>query len=206
MNDTIKETMQRTYRYLYDDGLMEIAAGLLLLASALLFLIWHYLQAQPWLSALFAAGLLVVVLGGALYLRSAVAGVKERVTYPRTGYVAYREETDPAGARWLLLLATGGTAIVLLFLPATFSQMIVAEGIVTAVMLALLGRRLALTRFYLLALLALLLSGIIAGWQRSDLLGSALFLGLTGLLLAVSGLLALRRYLQQHPRPDEAYA
>ena len=206
MNDTIKETMQRTYRYLYDDGLMEIAAGLLLLASALLFLIWHYLQAQPWLSALFATGLLVVVLGGALYLRSAVAGVKERVTYPRTGYVAYREETDPAGARWLLLLATGGTAIVLLFLPATFSQMIVAEGIVTAVMLALLGRRLALTRFYLLALLALLLSGIIAGWQRSDLLGSALFLGLTGLLLAVSGLLALRRYLQQHPRPDEAYA
>ena len=206
MNDTIKETMQRTYRYLYDDGLMEIAAGLLLLASALLFLIWHYLQAQPWLSALFAAGLLVVVLGGALYLRSAVAGVKERVTYPRTGYVAYREETDPAGARWLLLLATGGTAIVLLFLPATFSQMVVAEGIVTAVMLALLGRRLALTRFYLLALLALLLSGIIAGWQRSDLLGSALFLGLTGLLLAASGLLALRRYLQQHPRPDEAYA
>ena len=206
MNDTIKETMQRTYRYLYDDGLMEIAAGLLLLASALLFLIWHYLQAQPWLSALFAAGLLVVVLGGALYLRSAVAGVKERVTYPRTGYVAYREETDPAGARWLLLLATVDTSIVLLFLPATFSQMIVAEGIVTAVMLALLGRRLALTRFYLLALLALLLSGIIAGWQRSDLLGSALFLGLTGLLLAVSGLLALRRYLQQHPRPDEAYA
>lgn len=206
MNDTIKETMQRTYRYLYDDGLMEIAAGLLLLASALLFLIWHYLQAQPWLSALFAAGLLVVVLGGALYLRSAVAGVKERVTYPRTGYVAYREETDPAGARWLLLLATGGTAIVLLFLPATFSQMIVAEGIVTAVMLALLGRRLALTRFYLLALLALLLGGVIAGLQSSDLLGSALFLGLTGLLLATSGLLALRRYLQQHPRPDEAYA
>ena len=206
MNDTIKETMQRTYRYLYDDGLMEIAAGLLLLASALLFLIWHYLQAQPWLSALFAAGLLVVVLGGALYLRSAVAGVKERVTYPRTGYVAYREETDPAGARWLLLLATGGTAIVLLFLPATFSQMVVAEGIVTAVMLALLGRRLALTRFYLLALLALLLGGVIAGLQSSDLLGSALFLGLTGLLLATSGLLALRRYLQQHPRPDEAYA
>lgn len=128
MNDKIKETMQRTYRYLYDDGLLEIAAGLLLLASALL------------------------------------------------------------------------------FLPPTFSQMIVAEGIVAAVMLALLGRRLALTRFYLLALLALLLSGVIAGLQSSDLLGSALFLGLTGLLLTTSGLLVLRRYLQQHPQPAEEYA
>lgn len=86
MTDPIQIDLNRPQRYWYVDGLAEMAGG------AVIFLIGLVYTVSGWLPQGLARGLLVgpgqiiVILGAGWLARWAVPRLKERLTYPRTGW------------------------------------------------------------------------------------------------------------------------
>lgn len=199
METQLDKVMQRTQRYFYEDGLVEITVGVLFLAIG-------------GLTLAFAAGLpapLVVIIslvtplalfGAARLLRKIVGRAKEEITYPRTGYVSYRQDRSSRD-RWIVVAFALGLAVLILFLPESFSQMPVVEGALLLIIFAVLAYRLSLRRFYLIGFLGLLVGAGSAYLLGDDTLGTAATFAGTGVAVLASGVLVLIRYLQRNPKP-----
>ena len=110
MNSEVDQIIRRTYGYYFEDGLVELGLGILFIASGLLFLTWSTLQAASLQGAVLALVSILIVVGGVYGLRWAIGRIKERVSYPRSGYASYREG-EPSIARWLRLVAYLSSAL-----------------------------------------------------------------------------------------------
>jgi len=200
MNDDVEKIVKRTYRYHYEDGLVEIGLGILFTASGLLFFTWQALQDGGWLGAALALSSALLVIGGVYGMRWAVGQMKEKVTYPRTGYAAYREG-EPSVARWLILAVVMGVIIAGIFLPEALERLALMEGALLGAILVYIGYRVDLARFYLLGVLVLLVGLAATVLFADDLMGSAVTFGGSGLFLLLSGLATFAAYLWRHPGP-----
>ena len=198
MKDDVEKIVKRTYRYHYEDGLVEIGLGILLTASGLLFFTWQALQEGGLLGGALAVAAALLVIGGVYAIRWAVRRLKEQVTYPRTGYAAYREG-EPSVARWVILVVVMGVVLAGLVLPEALERMALMEGALLGAVVAYIGYRVGVTRFYLLGVLILLVGVAATVLFSDDLLGSAVTFGGSGLLLLLSGLAVLASYLRRHP-------
>jgi hypothetical protein len=183
----------RMHQYVDIDGTREMMLG----TSNLL--IGSFLLASRFLNT----DVLVRVLPVAIFLGFlGLLWFKQRVTYPRSGYVAPRRLSG-----YLVVLFAVSLAL-------SFSNRLLPEdaylasagypllfGAFLAVTLLLTGQ--GLRRFYLYAGAALALG---VGTTRMGLetdLGMALTASVTGLLLLVSGGRVLRTYLTTYPAPEE---
>jgi len=92
MKDELKndEMVRRTYRYFYDDGLAETVTGLLFILVALVLFGWGSLGEAPWVTPVVLASSGLLLVASPILMTRAIRAVKARVTFPRTGYVAYR--------------------------------------------------------------------------------------------------------------------
>jgi hypothetical protein len=204
MKNDIDKVVQRTYRYGYEDGLWEIATGcMIVVCGLLLFGVDSIPPGLPLASVLAAVGFTILVpIFGWLAVGRAVKAVKERVTYPRTGYVSYRR---PEGDRRRWLIGVGGGAGLLGVLfgvlsvvhAAALVVMSIVEGLIIGASLLYLGHRLGLARFYVLAFLSVLIGVVTALSGLDGLIVLAAYFGLMGLVLTASGLFTLRAYLSQ---------
>ncbi len=194
MKTSIDRATRRPWRYWYEDGLVEMALGLILLAIALLFLA-EFTLGRAGLGAL---GLPLVVIGGGWLAGRAVKAAKEHLTYPRTGYVAYRHERRRDRlVRGLAMGAVTGALVgaVIARLPS-LAWVPAMQGLLTSVAFFLLGRKVDLTRFYALGGVSTLL-GLAASWAGlSDMRGSVVFYGGMGAAVIASGLVGLWGYLR----------
>lgn len=204
MTDSIDELLRRTRRYYYDDGLVEIAVALLFLVAGFGLLIFAAIQESTLAGALLMLGLLALAIAGGLFIKRAVEALKQRVTYPRSGYVSYREGEEDRN-RWPVLLAAlilfiGG----LFFLPQELARTSTAIGFLTGAVLFYLGYRLSLRRFYPLGVLSLV-AGVSTSYLFADeALGAGLALAIIGAGLFLSGGLVFFAYLRDHPLADES--
>lgn len=198
MKSEIDTVIQRTQRYWYVDGLGEIAVGLLLLFFGLSFALFDLVQNET-LSMALAVGqpfvfLLLWWLGG-----KAVRYFKERLTYPRTGYVALPRKKKPLSRLILaaLIAAVVGGLVGLLQAVSSNSQLVmpVAVALLLAFSVALIARRFGLLRFYLLAGYTLLLGLSAALLPLSETQQNVFIFAMFGLGWAVSGAVTLARYL-----------
>lgn len=201
MNDTYEEIVRRTYRYYYEDGLVEIGIGLLFTVVGLLLFTWKAVENGSWVGGLLAVGLMLLVIGGVYGVRWGVQQVKERITYPRTGYASYREGV-PSRGRWVVVIAALLLAIASSFLPMVLQTMALMEGVLLAVILGYLGYRVNLTRFYVAAAVALLIGLVATLLFPDDVTGSAITFSGTGIVLLVGGMMAFINYLRHHPTAD----
>jgi hypothetical protein len=196
-NDPLNHARQTTRRYWYVDGLVELTGGTILLLEAIFFVSVYLFHGNA--SNAFAFGPLIA-LGVAVLARKVVTALKERVTYPRTGYVAYRQ------SNWLIKLVPGllilalglGAALIVILLSrqvnASWIPVIAASPI--ALVVIYLGMRFGLLRMYLLAAFTFLI-GVLTVWLNlPDLLSSAFFIGLVGLAWMISGGFTLQIYLR----------
>ncbi|MFN2250957.1 MAG: hypothetical protein ACK2UL_03490 [Anaerolineae bacterium] len=199
----IEATTASVKRYWYEDGLAEIGAGVIFLAVAALF---AFESAQPEgspLSAISAIGLPIVVIGGIVVVGRAVTAAKRRLTYPRTGYVAYRKQ--PRRARTAAVLVATVVAVVLVaFIALSDTDLAAAalrwlpalDGLAIAAMYLYLGYALGIGRFVALAVVSLA-AGLFASYVTDDTsLGTAICFGLSGTALIVSGGLTLAKYMR----------
>jgi hypothetical protein len=205
----IDKIMKRTARYACEDGIGEMFYGAVFMLLGLLFFLEATLNPPiPWFSVI---GFLVLVYGGFLLGRWLVPALKRRLTYPRTGFVAYRQLS--AGRRWMVMgiaalvavfvtgifavaARVGGTLAVLEWIP-------LCNGLVVGAFLLYLGFELGLRRFMLLSGFSGLagVAAFLAGMGAT--LGTAAYFAAMGLALSVCGALALRAYLRGAPRAEE---
>lgn len=207
-SDLLKQNLVRPQRYWYVDGLSEIAGG------TVIFLI----GAVNTVAALLAGGTIptllvdlvqpVLIISAALITRPIVRNLKERITYPRTGYVEYSGHGH--SIRWqrfflTFFIAFSVSALIGLLgksIPEQFWPAITAA--ILALALAYLGARLGLTRFYIVAGLTFLMGGTVSALNLPDSWPSALLFGLEGFFWIVSGTLVLMHYLKTtHPLGEE---
>lgn len=195
----VEEARKRAYRYWYEDGLGEIATGALFIVIGLWLGLQGVVPAGSTAALLSEFAFPVVVIGGVLAARYLVNIAKERITYPRTGYVRY---SRPGPRRRLLSgLIGGGMGAIIGFLtarsPVSLSWINLLQGFIVGAVFLYIGNRLDLTRFYVLSALSVLLGTAITLSGMPYLMGSIVYFGGLGILLLVSGGLALRHYLCQ---------
>jgi hypothetical protein len=199
MLDDVDTTIQRTRRYWYEDGLTEIAAGAIFLAISLLFAIEASAPKGSKLAGISALGLPIIVLVGYWIAGRVVRALKARITYPRTGYVAYRQA--PARRKWLAavlgaLIAVGLVAIVVVSGPVSRQWIPMMDGLACAAFLAYLAYSFDLDRFWLLAVAAIALGFGASRMTSNEIAGSAIFFGTMAIALVLSGAVTLYRYLR----------
>lgn len=192
------EIERRARAGLAQDGIPEIILGVALLVGAgylaLQFFDEVRLYGMPWMMVL-AASLIM-------------ARVRRKVTYPRIGYVKFRPSPLKLVVVGLLaLVLLGGIAGFLIFrrtgsrLPSGFWQgLVFGIGLVGAGMGAWAGWRLGIRRYYLYAALGLL--GVVVPWALG--LGvqvrALVMMGAPALAMIPGGVIALVRFLREHPK------
>ena len=208
MKNDIDKVIQRTHRYWYEDGLAEIATGCMFVLCGLFLFMMYSVPPGSLLAPILAIGFVILVAFGGLLISRAVKAVKNRVTYPRTGYVSYRRPESNRRRR----IIVGGLGIALSMLCIALSKvhalawlvsMPMVEGLIVGGILLYLGYRLGLTRFYVLAFLSALIGVVVSLNGFDDALGSAAYFGEMGLVQTASGLFTLRAYLSQSQPPVE---
>jgi MFS family permease len=222
MQPNFDHIMRRTQRYWYDDGIAEIAAGILLVVGGILlylaymaFLHWYpVLRESPWTLALAIGVIVLAQLLAFVPIKRWIEAIKQRITYPRTGYVAYRQPAKKPITVSRVLMAfiwavIGGGVLGFVFgrligagFPEEFLSLPASMGLSAAVLLGLLAQRMDLTRFWWLAGFALLLILPVA-WLDTAFLGGMAYLVAVGLMLIGSGGWTLRQYLHQNPTPAD---
>lgn len=207
VKNDIDKVIQRTHRYWYEDGIAEIATGCMFMLCGLFLLMIRFLKPGSPLACIMAVGLTSLVAFGGLAFSKAVKAVKNRVTYPRTGYVSYRRPENNR-SRWIMIslgIGIGVLGIVLSIAdaPTWLMSMALAQGLIMGTFLLYIGHRLGLARFYVLAFLSALIGVVVALGGFDDALGSAAYFGEMGLVLTASGLFTLRAYLSQTQLPVE---
>ena len=90
MTNDLKRSQLRAIQYFYADGSCEFAFGLFCLLLGVYFFVESHVRG--WLSLVLDASLVLVVLGGAWLTNRLVRQLKENITWPRTGYVAYTRQ------------------------------------------------------------------------------------------------------------------
>jgi hypothetical protein len=217
MNNKIQETQNRLIRYDYVDGTPDLAFGGLCLVMTIIYAI---LAAFPGLSnSTFSAIIFwVVFCGGSFLIGWLPQRLKERVTYPRTGYVAYRRQGRPlkTWARWTIRIGMPLLTVILLALiflnrskfPAQSQDSALTlnpglMGLLFSIIWAMIGWKIALPRYYFIAAITILISIVFLLSGPGGNLGLALLSGAMCLLLFASGGITLWRYLRQNPVPRE---
>lgn len=206
MNNPVDEIQRRTVRYRYIDGLDELAFGAICLVMGLYFFAQATLPHKSTLYKVLDVGFVLVLLTTGLITFRIVKAFKERLTYPRTGFVAYREERG--SRRWVgaLVAMVMGGALAALFAgaPKSFAWMPSSTGFIIAAAMLAIGFKLGLTRFYLLAGASLAAGLLLSASGVKDVIGLAYYYMLFALALMVSGGLTLWQYLRTYPSSEAA--
>lgn len=208
MKDDLQEWTQRTQRYWYVDGLSEIGAGAVIFFFGLFSALVGLLPDGSYKGALLGVGQPALVIGLAVLARWIVARLKERITYPRTGFIAYRrvEPRKRIGGILLAVVISAGIGLVvfvsrnwlnLRWLPAI-------TGGFAALLTLMIALRIHLLRFYILAGYTLAVGALTGLLRLAEPYDTALFFGGVGLGWLISGAVTLIGYLRRTNPPDLA--
>ena len=217
MNNKIQETQKRLFRYDYVDGTPDLAFGGLCLVMAICFFIF---AAFPGLSSsTFSVIIVWVVLGGGGLLISWLSQrLKEQVTYPRTGYVAYRRQGRPIKRSTQLLIRIGLPLLTVILLALLFlnrqkfsaqsqdQAMILNPGLMGFLfsgIFAVIAWKIPLRRYYLVAVAIFLISAVFLVSGAGGNLGMAWLSGIISLILFLSGGVTLWKYLHSTRSPQD---
>ena len=138
MNESINELQKQTYRYYYEDGLVELAVGILFAVIGL----------NTWLISVVPAGttlaiaawilLPILTVGGVFGVQRYVKNFKESLVYPRTGYINY--DANPNPYRWVVVGTALLLAVVIFVAPYSFlNRESVAGGTILFIILVSIG-------------------------------------------------------------------
>lgn len=206
---TIDEITKRTQRYFYEDGIWEIGFGLVNFLLAAFFLIASSIDWVGPLALVIALLQMGVVVGSYLLINRVVRYLKERITYPRTGYVSYRKPAARArlkriGITALISCSLAALVSIIATIRMMENAMPLVIGIMMAAALVYLGVRLNFLRLYFIAGFVLVLGYLLSLVSLPSMKSTSVFFGGLGLLLIVSGGLTLLDYMRRTRPADES--
>jgi hypothetical protein len=206
MDNHLDQVVQRTRQYWFVDGIVELSVGGLFLILGLYFYLQSILTAGSWLLVILQVGFVFLLVGSIYLNRLLVSKLKSRLTTPRTGYVSYKRASRRQRLVSMVIVGVIALINVLLFLstPLSLNWVPAISGLIVGSLWLISAYRVGLFRFYLQTILAYLV-GAILFWTSLDLYQSlALFYGILGVILVLSGGITLTRYLRQNPSLDES--
>ncbi len=202
MNKQLDDMTKRTYSYFYVDGLVEAATGFLFLTIGLVLLGWINLEKGGWVQITAVIALPLVILGGTFLIKHVVSSLKERITYPRTGYVAYRPSKSLPG-RWVVV-GTSFVLILLLFIvPDWLNRMAAVQGALLCIILVAIGYQVSVSRFYIFGGIALTIGITTAFLVNDEIVGSVITFIITGASMFLLGTIVFLNYLHHHPHTHQ---
>jgi len=206
MENRLLDVEQRVKRYWYSDGIAELSSGGMFILLGLYFGIQGYFGENSLVSVILQGSLIFIMIGGIFGVRWLVNTLKTRLTYPRTGYVEYRtNEKDVTQRRYVVaavaMIIAVASMVLVKYIRILDSMVLITGILVSVVFVALRGKSSGVTRFYILGGFSLLLGIGLSLDNLPDEYNLALFYGLLGVAILVSGGLVLRRYLTENPLP-----
>ena len=211
MPDAIFEARMRAQRYWYRDGLVEIPLGvlqLLLSGSELIEALGN--RTSSWYVPVILT-YTVLFFGLAVSASRIMAAVRQRITYPRSGYVHESGQKRRTVAGMVLALLVALTVVLILryagragldparlvqWTPAVLGLMTGAGGVYVTV-------RYGLPRFLVVGVLAIIL-GVVVSIEYPYRLAMAIWLAVVGCAWLCSGGVTLWNYLRTAlPSADE---
>ena len=197
VDNDLQASQKRAIQYWFADGPAEFSAAAICLLLAI-YSIFH--QVVPVAQSSFALIFMVVFLAG-IGIRKLMLWVRQKSTYPRTGYVELKHGWED---RKFLGVAIGFTVLLmglnLFTLLRGIKAMVVMPalgGFMFAFMFALAGVRVKLLRFFFLAAFCQLVGIFLALSGFGELWGAALLCFFTSLVLFTFGVVTRVSYLHQ---------
>lgn len=210
VNDDFEKVTQRTKSYWFEDGLSELVVGGLFLLIGLSTLIEGMAGAGTPLRRVSGVVALITIAAGPWLARPIFRKLKERLTYPRTGYISFRKAKITPKRRLVSFILTAVivgmvVGIINLAPEKTLAWLPLFEGVIIGGFLLYLGNRFDLVRFYTMGVLSILLGAGLSIAGIGDLIGMGIFFILIGFALLISSGLMLRIYLNHASleNPDE---
>ncbi|MBI9051536.1 MAG: hypothetical protein JEZ00_19085 [Anaerolineaceae bacterium] len=204
MDSSLQTYKQKTIKYWWIDGLAEIAFGFEMWTLAICLLLSHLFNVFEW-GVLFASiGIPLLFIISIFGVGKVVKILKERITYPRTGYVRYPKRQSISRLRRLIIGGGIGFSTAILvnlalvyFGPAARWTIIGLIMMMTMIYIASVN---GVNRYYLTGILTFFW-GISMIWipaPESTLFGW--FFAGVGMIFFLSGLIVFIRYLQRYPK------
>ena len=202
MSNKIDQLQKQTFRYYYQDGLAEMAVGILFAIIGLN--LWLVSSAPQGTTLALAAwiALPILTVGGIFWVQRFVKNLKERQVYPRTGYINYGIQPNPY--RWLIMgIPLLVAVLALIYSDSWLNRESVMGGILLCLILGSIGVRVNLHRLIGIGIFGLILGIALAYLQVSEHAGLSLTYAAAGLVLLISGGLSWRSYLSKNSFPED---
>jgi hypothetical protein len=208
MSDNLIDVERRVKRYWYSDGIADISVGAMFLMLGLFFGVQGYFGEGSKVAVVLQVSMVLVMVGGIFGVQWLVNTLKTRLTYPRTGYVEYRAKDKESKRLRIIVIAVALTIVVALIVLFDFvremDSMVLTSGILVGVVfIALRGKSTGVARFYILGGIAIVLGVGLSMGALPQLYNLALFYGMMGIMLMITGGVVLRRYINENPMPAE---
>lgn len=203
MTEQISNIQKQTFRYYYEDGLVELAVGALFAVIGLNTWLISILPSGTPLSLAAWITLPILTIGGIIGVQWMVKSLKERLVHPRTGFINY--STKPNPYRWYVIGGALAMVVTVLFLPFEWlNRESVAGGTLMFLILVSIGAQVGLRRLIVIGGMAGVLGISLAFLPGNEHAGLSLTYAGAGFALLVSGGLALRSYLSKNPLSAES--
>ncbi|HEX6268716.1 MAG TPA: hypothetical protein VFZ43_00645 [Anaerolineales bacterium] len=210
MNHDLSEIEERVKRYWYTDGVAELSSGAMFILLGVYFGVQGYLGQSSLVSLVLQVSLVLLMMAGAISVSWLVNILKARLTYPRTGFVEYHlDEQDARQRRYAvgtvaMIILIAWTVLFKLKYIRGFDSMVLVIGILAGVVFfTLRGRSSGVKRFHILGVSSFLLGIGLSLSGFPEVYKLAAFFGSLGVVILISGILVLRRYLNENPMPAE---
>lgn len=199
-NKSLDQLTKRPIQYWFEDGIGELVTGGLFILIGLYFVLQTIFANSVWQVVI--SFLSVIVIGGGVILgRMLIAKLKERLVYPRTGYVSYPKR--PSKGKLIFTISTTiAVAMIVIMLgssDSSFNWTTLVIGAICGALMLFQAFQTGLYRLYIEAVLAILIGATIASMVPGGMLNSGLFFVIYGSVLVFAGGCALRSYFQKAP-------
>jgi MFS family permease len=201
----IEKIEKRTVQSFYEDGLTEIALGLIFLLLGAYFYATTVVPEGSSLGAILTGLFVLVIVSAGFLVNRLLRFLKRRITYPRTGYVSFKKK-EPSRKRRVAtaivaMIISAGLAALYGMSPSIRLLLPAVNGLLFAVAVLLFANKVGLIRFFILAAASAVIGLAITAAGIGDTEGISLFYLLFGGAAIISGLAALIVYLRRNPRP-----
>ncbi|PKO06368.1 MAG: hypothetical protein CVU41_06495 [Chloroflexi bacterium HGW-Chloroflexi-3] len=205
----IENIIRNTRKYWYVDGLSEIAGGLIIFFAGLTYWFVAQMENTPYKFVLLTLAQPVVIILGSWLARKILPRIKERITYPRTGYLVFRKPVKKRRFQRILyvgLIAAVVGALVTMIssaLPERFLPFL--SSIFLAMVSIYIGYHTAVRRFYWIGLVMLGFGAFLSYLNLSGSLPYTLLFSGIGIIWVITGIVTLVLYLHKtKPFTEEA--
>jgi hypothetical protein len=206
MTNDLDKLAKRPIQYWFEDGLGELLVATLFLLLGILFTI-EGLATNPTVIRVSAIAGMIMMIGGAWLGRPLLRKMKERWTYPRTGYVAFRKPKRSRRGLNLIVILLVTFLVVWLVTQVPDTKIALTpliEGIAVGGFYIYQAYQSSLNRFYFLGAFGLILGTVLSLAGLGNLVGGGVFFIVFAVAMLISGSLTLRTYLQITRLPENA--